>query len=81
MKKKYTIYEIYHPRVDWDALKIAIKKYPSEQLIWAISLATKELPIEKLMETRGSWSTPEFPRNCGYLTEDVTHIFQCHKGD
>ena len=33
------------------------------------------------MATRVSCYSPACPRECGFLSKEVPHIFQCHKGD
>ena len=70
-----------HHIVDWEALRLATKKAPNTQHIWAAIMAPQKLPTGNIMSKRGVCTSEKCPRGCGHLSEDITHVLQCSNGD
>ena len=70
-----------HHLVDWKALKGALESATNYWRIWATQITAQELPTGSKMNQKSKWPLAEFPRGCGYQTEDITHILQCSKSD
>ena len=76
-----TLNKNYYDKVYWYTLDTATKDAPHRQLIWNSRLVVQEILTGKVMTKRGEWTSEYPPWNCGHSSEDVTHIFNYHKGD